>query len=71
MFERWYKITGLTHELLVNWEEDLRKDIIVWEENNNVEARIKLNPIEAIRIERLMKEDNNKQEYYKLQLVPL
>ena len=71
MFERWYKITGLTHELLEKWKGDLREDVIVWEENSNVEARIRLNTIEAIRMRKLMKRNNQEQEYYKLQLIPL
>lgn len=70
MFEKWYKIVGLTKELAENWKGELRQDIIVWEENGNIEARIKLNPVEAIRMERLMKKNNKQQSYYKLQLVP-
>lgn len=71
MFERWYKINGITHELLESWSDELRKDIIVWEENNRVEARIRLNPIEAARMQRLMKRNNEEQPYYKLGLIPL
>lgn len=70
MFEKWYKIVGLTKELAENWKGELRQDIIVWEENGNIEARIKLNPVEAIRMGRLMKKNNKQQSYYKLQLVP-
>lgn len=71
MFERWYKINGITHELLESWSDELRKDIIVWEENNRVEARIRLNLIEAVRMRRLMKRNNEEQPYYKLGLIPL
>lgn len=71
MFEKWYKIVGLTKELAENWKGELRQDIIVWEENGNIEARIKLNPVEAIHMERLMKKNNKQQSYYKLQLVPV
>ena len=70
MFEKWYKIVGLSKELANNWKGDLRQDIIVWEENGKLEARIRLNPIDAIRMDRLMKENNKQQPYYKLQLVP-
>ena len=70
MFERWYKIEGFTHELLESWSDELRKDIIVWEESNRVEARIRLNPIEAARMRRLMKRNNKEQPYYKLGLIP-
>lgn len=72
MFESWYKITGLTDVLIIAWAKDLRSDIIIWEGNDNaVEARIRLNPIEAIRMRRLMKRNNDEQSYYKLQLVRL
>ena len=71
MFERWYKINGITHELLESWSDELRKDIIVWEESNRVEARIRLNPIEAARMRHLMKRNNEEQPYYKLGLIPL
>ena len=70
MFEKWYKITGLTQELTTAWSNDLRKDIVIWEENGNVEARISLNPVEAIRMQHLMKRNNEEQPFYKLQLVP-
>ena len=70
MFEKWYKIVGLTSELVVEWKDELRDDIIIWEENGNIEARIKLNPVEAIRMERKIRNNNKQQPYYKLQLVP-
>lgn len=69
MFEKWYKIVGLTRELYESWKEDLREDIIVYEENGNVEARILLNPFEAIRLNLLMEDNNKKQNDYKLELV--
>ena len=72
MFERWYKITGLTKELLTGWDKDLRKDIIIWiEDNNVVQARIRLNPIEAFCMRRRMERNNEEQSYYKLQLIRL
>lgn len=70
MFEKWYKIVGLSKELANNWKSELREDIIVWEENDKLEARIRLNPIEAIRMDYLMKVNNKQQPYYRLQLVP-
>ena len=70
MFEKWYKIVGLSKELATNWKNELREDIIVWEENDKLEARIRLNPIEAIRMDYLMKVNNKQQPYYRLQLGP-
>ena len=70
MFEKWYKIAGLTTELANNWKDEFREDVIIWEENDKVEARIRLNPIEAIRIGKLMRQNNKQQPYYKLQLIP-
>lgn len=69
MFEKWYKILGLTRELYESWKEDLREDIIVYEENGNIEARILLNPFEAIYLNILMEDNNKKQNDYKLELV--
>lgn len=69
MFEKWYKIVGLTRELYESWKEDLREDIIVYEENGNIEARILLNPFEAIHLNLLMEDNNKKQNDYKLELV--
>lgn len=71
MFVKWYKIVGLSEELAENWKEDLRDDIIVWKEGNDVEARIRLNLIEALRMAYLMRKNNKEQPYYKLQLVPV
>lgn len=71
MFEKWYKIAGLTKELADNWKDEFREDVIIWEENDKVEARIRLNPIEAIRIGKLMRQNNKQQPYYKLQLIPV
>lgn len=70
MFEKWYKIVGLTEGLVNDWQNELREDLIIWKENDNLEARIRLNPIEAIRMGRDMKNYNKQQPYYKLQLVP-
>lgn len=72
MFESWYKITGLTKELLGSWGDYLRSDIIVWiGDNNVVHARIRLNPIEAFNMSRRMKRNNEAQPYYNLQLIKL
>lgn len=72
MFESWYKITGLTKELLGAWGDYLRSDIIVWIGDNNViQARIRLNPIEAFNMSRRMKRNNEAQPYYNLQLIKL
>lgn len=72
MFESWYKITGLTKELLGAWGDYLRRDLIVWiEDNDVVQARIRLNPIEAFNMSRRMKRNNETQTYYNLQLIKL
>lgn len=72
MFEKWYKITGFTRELMEIWSNDLRDDILYWEdEKHNVEARIKLGWFQAIRFKRSMNRNNKKQTYYKLQLIPM
>lgn len=72
MFESWYKITGLTKELLGSWGDYLRSDIIVWIGDNDViQARIRLNPIEAFHMSRRMKRNNEAQPYYNLQLIKL
>ena len=70
MFEKWYKIEGINKKLADTWKADLRRDIIIWEENGIVEARIRLNPMEAFRMNRLMVENNKQQPFYKLELVP-
>lgn len=71
MFGKWYKIVGLSEELVNNWKEDLRKDIVIWKENDGIEARINLNPIEAAQMTYLMRKNNKEQPYYKLQLIPV
>lgn len=70
MFEKWYKIEGINKKLADMWKADLRRDIIIWEENGIVEARIRLNPMEAFRMNHLMTENNKQQPFYKLELVP-
>ena len=71
MFNRWYKIVGITSELLVSWADDLRKDIIIWEENGVVEARIKLNILEAVRMRQKIGKFNKQQNSYEFDLVPV
>lgn len=70
MFEKWYKIEGLTNELAYVWKDELRQDVIVWEENGNIEARIRLGIIEANIMKYHMRQNNKQQPYYRLQLVP-
>ena len=70
MFERWYKIEGITHELLEAWGDGLREDLVIYEDNyGEIHTRIKLNPIEAFRMNRSIKSNNYGQPYYKLKLV--
>lgn len=69
MFERWYKIKGITKELFENWKNELRTDIITWEDGDGIEARIRLNWIEAKILEYRIKLNNNRQSYYRLRLI--
>lgn len=62
MFERWYKIMGITPAMLEAWGDDMRKDIIFYEnEEGMVEAHIQLSLIEALWVKYQMYR-NNKQK---------
>lgn len=71
MFTNWYEIKGMTKELYEAWKDDLRKDIIIWEENGGIKAQINLNILEAFRLSRQMERNNEKQNYYKLMLAKI
>lgn len=60
---RKYKILGMTPELLEAWSSDLRTDIIVWQHNGEVQARIYLTRLEAFLMNIRMKFNNMKQPY--------
>lgn len=47
MGRRWYKITGITNKLYEDWKDDLRKDIIVYKENDEWQFRMCLTWFEA------------------------
>lgn len=44
---KWYKIKGISNEMLDSWRKDLREDILVWQKNGEVYARIRLTVFEA------------------------
>lgn len=45
---KWYKITGITDKLYEDWKDDLRSDIIVYNENDEWQFRMCLTWFEAI-----------------------
>ena len=47
MFGKAYEIIGITPAMLNEWKEDMRKDIISWEQDGIVNAHIYLSPLEA------------------------
>ena len=64
---KWYKIEGISKTMYEAWKDELRQDIIIWEDDNNkIEARIKLTILEALILKLKMK--NN---YYGLRLIKL
>lgn len=48
MFNKWYEIYGITPAMLREWKDDIREDIITWEEDGIVHAHINLSWIEAL-----------------------
>ena len=61
MLGKWYKILGVSNELLEIWKDDLREDIVVWKKNDDVHLRIRLNWFEAFRMRLAMRRINLKQ----------
>lgn len=55
---KWYKITGFTKELIESWKNDLREDVIVLTEDNDVSLRIRLNWFQAIRMKQAIRKFN-------------
>ena len=69
MLGKWYKITGITDELLEAWKSELRDDLIVYrDEYEQAQIRIRLTWLEALkmRFDMLL---NNMRQPYCLQLV--
>ena len=66
MFKRWYEIIGITPAMYEEWKDDLRKDIIAWEQDGMVHAHINLDPIEALWMKFQMYVNNHKKgtHYY-------
>lgn len=58
---KWYKILGISKDLLEAWKDDLREDVVVWEKNDDVHIRIRLNWLEAIHMRLSMMRINLKQ----------
>ena len=58
MFEKWYKLTGISKELFDSWKDDLRQDILWWEEAGEVQMRIKLPVWKALRMKKQIEEFN-------------
>ena len=72
MFGQVYDIIGITPEMLKDWKEDMRKDIIAWEQDGIVHAHIYLNPFEALRMRFQIYRYNREKEqhyYFKLERV--
>lgn len=58
MMGKWYKITGISKELLEVWEDDLRHDVIVCYKDSEPCLKIRLNFFEAIRMKLAMIRSN-------------
>lgn len=48
MRKRWYRIKGVSKDMLEAWQEDLREDILVWVKNDEVSLRIRLTWFQAL-----------------------
>lgn len=58
MRTKWYKITGITNEMYKEWKDELREDIIVYEENGERHFKMKLTALEAFQMRQQMKRIN-------------
>ena len=63
MGRKWYRIVGLTQELVEAWNSDLRDDILIWNEGEDIEARICLTWPEAVRMKFQMMRNNINKPY--------
>lgn len=72
MFTKCYKILGISKEMYFQWKSEFDDRIIVFErpQKDDIEARIYLNPLEALIMKIRMNMNNKKQPYYRLALVP-
>nr|DAO73248.1 MAG TPA: protein of Unknown Function (DUF746) [Caudoviricetes sp.] len=72
MFTKCYKILGISKEMYSQWKSEFDDRIIVFErpQKDDIEARIYLNPLEALIMKIRMNMNNKKQPYYRLALVP-
>lgn len=57
MMGKWYEIKGITKGMFNSWKDDLRQDIVIWEEDGKIEARIRLTRLEAFILQRKMVQD--------------
>lgn len=69
MFEKFYEIIGITPEMLNNWKDEMRKDIITWEQDGIVHAHISLTPLEALRMRYQIYRNNKQKQHYYFKLV--
>ena len=72
MFTKCYKILGISKEMYSQWKSEFDDRIIAFErpQKDDIEARINLNPLEALIMKIRMNTNNKKQPYYRLALVP-
>lgn len=61
MFTKWYKVKGITHKMYEEWKDNFREDIIVYEENGELQFRMRLTGFEALcmRIQMIRTNLNN------------
>lgn len=66
MSKKWYEIIGLTPAMLKEWKDDMRKDVVVWEQDGIVHVHIELTWLEALKLRRQINRNNMKTEphYY-------
>lgn len=62
MFGQVYEIMGITPEMLNEWKDYMRKDIIAWEQDGIVHAHIYLNPLQALWMKIQIYRNNKKTE---------
>jgi hypothetical protein len=58
-----YGVFGITSEMWNAWKGQLRDDLMVWFENNEIEARLKLTREEAKLAKQQIKEFNSNGAY--------
>ena len=70
MFSKWYAIKGITSEMYNEWKDNMRQDILAFEDGKGVvHIHIKLTLIEALWMRHLIYRNNKRQDRYVLALV--